>query len=119
MDRDALKVIYYPTSFITHTSRKNNIRRVIIKLSLSFISNLTKGKFSITNAESHVNPFPFFFSCCIQLALIMQPVSYILYNALPWTLFLVITSITISFFIGNRMGRYAGTILYQMSTAIS
>ncbi len=36
------------------------------------------------------------------------PVSTILAQALPWTLFLVITSISISFFIGNRMGRYGG-----------
>ncbi len=35
-------------------------------------------------------------------------VSTILSQALPWTLFLVITSISISFFIGNRMGRYGG-----------
>ncbi len=27
---------------------------------------------------------------------------------MPWTLYLVITSIVISFFIGNRLGRYAG-----------
>lgn len=44
----------------------------------------------------------------ISIAFFPVPVSTILYEALPWTLFLVISSITISFFIGNRLGRYAG-----------
>lgn len=45
----------------------------------------------------------------ISIAFFPEPVSAILAQALPWTLFLVISSITISFFIGNRLGRYAGT----------
>ncbi len=44
----------------------------------------------------------------ISIAFFPEPVSTILAQALPWTLFLVISSITISFFIGNRLGRYAG-----------
>ncbi len=44
----------------------------------------------------------------ISISFFPEPVSSVLAGALPWTLYLVITSITISFFIGNRLGRYAG-----------
>ncbi|WP_241761830.1 ABC transporter permease [Thermoplasma acidophilum] len=44
----------------------------------------------------------------LSIAFYPEPVSAILAEALPWTLFLVISSITISFFLGNRLGRYAG-----------
>ena len=45
----------------------------------------------------------------VSISYFPEPVSTILAQALPWTLFLVISSITISFFIGNHLGRYAGT----------
>ena len=44
----------------------------------------------------------------VSIAYYPVPVATILAEALPWTLFLVISSITLSFFIGNRLGRYAG-----------
>lgn len=44
----------------------------------------------------------------VSIAFYPEPVSTVLFGALPWTLYLVATSITISFFIGNRLGRYAG-----------
>ena len=44
----------------------------------------------------------------LSIAYYPTPVSTILKEALPWTLFLVIASISISFFVGNRLGRYAG-----------
>ncbi len=44
----------------------------------------------------------------ISIAFFPEPVSTVLAGALPWTLYLVITSVAISFFIGNRLGRYAG-----------
>ncbi len=44
----------------------------------------------------------------ISIAFYPTPVAEILRVALPWTLFLVIASMIISFFIGNRLGRYAG-----------
>ncbi|WP_238553354.1 MULTISPECIES: ABC transporter permease [Ferroplasma] len=44
----------------------------------------------------------------VSIAFFPEPVSSILREALPWTLYLVISSIAISFFIGNRLGRYAG-----------
>ena len=44
----------------------------------------------------------------VSIAFFPDPVSSILLEALPWTLYLVISSIAISFFIGNRLGRYAG-----------
>lgn len=44
----------------------------------------------------------------ISIAFYPNPVSTVLMGALPWTLYLVATSTTISFFIGNKLGRYAG-----------
>lgn len=44
----------------------------------------------------------------VSLSYYPEPVSAVLATALPWTLFLVTTSTVISFFVGNRLGRYAG-----------
>jgi peptide/nickel transport system permease protein len=44
----------------------------------------------------------------VSIAFYPEPVFSILAQALPWTLFLVASSITISFFMGNLLGRYAG-----------
>lgn len=44
----------------------------------------------------------------VSISFYPEPVSAILLQALPWTLFLVISAVTISFFVGNRLGRYAG-----------
>ncbi len=44
----------------------------------------------------------------VSISFYPEPVSAILIQALPWTLFLVISAVTISFFVGNRLGRYAG-----------
>lgn len=44
----------------------------------------------------------------VSLSLYPEPVSSILATALPWTLYLVSVSTIISFFVGNRLGRYAG-----------
>lgn len=44
----------------------------------------------------------------VSIAFYPNPVASVLMGALPWTLYLVATSTTISFFIGNKLGRYAG-----------
>lgn len=44
----------------------------------------------------------------VSLSYFPEPVSSILLTALPWTLYLVVTATVISFFMGNRLGRYAG-----------
>ncbi|EQB73663.1 MAG: hypothetical protein AMDU4_FER2C00053G0009 [Ferroplasma sp. Type II] len=72
-----------------------------------------ESEYGISNAPLYVQYYNYLADLLhgnlgVSIAFFPEPVSYILYNALPWTLFLVITSITISFFIGNRMGRYAG-----------
>ncbi len=70
-------------------------------------------EYGISNAPMYVQYYNYLVDLAhgnlgISVAFFPEPVSYILYHALPWTLLLVISSIAISFFVGNRMGRYAG-----------
>lgn len=70
-------------------------------------------EYGISNAPLYVQYYHYLIDLVhgnlgISVAFFPEPVSYILYHALPWTLLLVISSIAISFFVGNRMGRYAG-----------
>ena len=43
----------------------------------------------------------------LSLSYYPTPVTYFVWNSLPWTLFLVITAVVISFFLGNKLGMYA------------
>jgi len=72
-----------------------------------------ESEYGISNAPMYIQYFQYLNDLIhgnlgVSIAFFPEPVSYILSEALPWTLYLVITSIVISFFVGNRLGRYAG-----------
>ncbi len=72
-----------------------------------------ESEYGISNAPMYSQYFQYLIDLLhgnlgVSIAFFPDPVSSILAGALPWTLYLVITSIVISFFIGNRLGRYAG-----------
>ncbi len=70
-------------------------------------------EYGISNKPLYVQYFQYLLGLLhgnlgVSIAFYPDPVSTVLLGALPWTLYLVATSTTISFFIGNRLGRYAG-----------
>ncbi len=72
-----------------------------------------ESEYGISNAPMYLQYFQYLNDLLhgnlgVSIAFFPEPVSSILAGALPWTLYLVISSIAISFFIGNRLGRYAG-----------